>query len=275
MSRQEILDAVKVRQSELTIISDRLEKSIAKREQGILIRSKVRGITRYYLRQEKESARSYIGQEKKDVLADIAQRQFEEKLLASTKEEMLILKDFLVKITRFDSCHTSKTICDELPEDIRGLVKTNMDYYDDYVHRWKSARYYRAKKTDHHIYDTLAGEKVRSKSEALIADRLYAAGVPYRYEQKLVLESEVPGPESDWTYYPDFTLLNKRTRKEYYWEHLGKMGDPSYCKENLAKLHTYMMHGIIQGKNLILSFESADRPLSTSDVNTLIKEFLL
>ena len=119
--------------------------------------------------------------------------------------------------------------------------------------RWRKARFSRGRVTENHIYDTLAKEKVRSKSEALIADRLFNAGIPYRYEQRLEFDSDVPGLEDMHAYYPDFTILDKRTRKIIYWEHLGKLGDPSYCRDNLTKLHDYMRHGIIQGKNLILT----------------------
>ncbi|MFQ6929598.1 MAG: hypothetical protein ACLRR3_00115 [Eubacterium sp.] len=30
---------------------------------------------------------------------------------------------------------------------------------------------------------------------------------------------------------PDFTVLNKRTRHEYVWEHFGMMDDSIYVKE--------------------------------------------
>ena len=51
-------------------------------------------------------------------------------------------------------------------------------------------------------------EIVRSKSEKIIADKLKLLGIPYIYEKPLQLGKIVK--------YPDFTALNKRTRKEYY-----------------------------------------------------------
>ncbi len=51
-------------------------------------------------------------------------------------------------------------------------------------------------------------EKVRSKSEAFIADTLYEFGIPYRYEYLVrMVNGELR--------YPDFTLLKVRTEKRY------------------------------------------------------------
>jgi len=65
---------------------------------------------------------------------------------------------------------------------------------------------------------TAKGERVRSKSEIIIADSLMRAGVPYRYEFPIILNGY-------GKIYPDFTVLNVGLRKELYWEHLGMMDD--------------------------------------------------
>lgn len=71
------------------------------------------------------------------------------------------------------------------------------------------------------IFQTARGEKVRSKSEVMIADTLQRFGVPYKYEYPLKLRK--------FTAYPDFYCLNLRTRKEYYWEHFGMMDNVEYA----------------------------------------------
>ena len=142
---------------------------------------------------------------------------------------------------------------------------------DGFAKKWLDAKYYRAKRSEGHIYETLNKDMVRSKSEVIIADRLYNAGIPYHYEQRLDLEDE---HFNTIKYYPDFTILNKRTREIYYWEHLGNLGDPDYCFKNLTKLEHYSDNEILLGKNLILTFESQNKPLYTANVDRLIKEFL-
>ena len=110
-------------------------------------------------------------------------------------------------------------------------------------------------------------EIVRSKSEKIIADKLKLLGIPYIYEKPLQLGKIVK--------YPDFTALNKRTRKEYYWEHMGLMDQPDYFKNVLAKLKIYMQNGIWVGKNLILTYVSMEHPLDVSMVEQMIFEYLL
>lgn len=58
---------------------------------------------------------------------------------------------------------------------------------------------------------TAKGEKVRSKSEVIIADVLSREGIPYRYEYPLYLKGI-------GKVHPDFTVLNVKQRKEIYWE---------------------------------------------------------
>ena len=63
------------------------------------------------------------------------------------------------------------------------------------------------------IHTTLAGHKVRSKSEVIIANLLYTNHIPYRYEAALAL--------NELTVYPDFTILHPTTQQFFYWEHFG------------------------------------------------------
>ena len=77
------------------------------------------------------------------------------------------------------------------------------------------------------------------------------------------------------TFHADFLCLNLRTRQEFYWEHCGKMDDPEYSSNLTARISEYLKKGIIPGKNLILSMETADIPLNTKDVERMIEVFLI
>ena len=71
------------------------------------------------------------------------------------------------------------------------------------------------------IHRTERGDLVRSKSELVIADKLYARGIDYAYEQPLVLPN-------GRTRYPDFTIADHARGVAFYWEHLGMLDDPGY-----------------------------------------------
>ena len=81
------------------------------------------------------------------------------------------------------------------------------------------------------------GERVRSKSEKILADYFYRQGIPYKYECPLYLKGfrQV---------YPDFTFLSRRTGKEIYWEHHGRLDDPLYAQNMVKKLQAYEKNGI-------------------------------
>lgn len=112
------------------------------------------------------------------------------------------------------------------------------------------------------------GECVRSKSEKILADKLYMMQIPYSYEVPLYLQG--------YGYIkPDFTVLNKRTRKEYYWEHLGMMDDKDYCEKAVKKIESLEKNGIFPGENLILTYETKEHPLNIKIVEKFIEKYLV
>jgi len=103
---------------------------------------------------------------------------------------------------------------------------------------------------------------VRSKSEVIIADALYDAGIPYRYEWERVFGGV--------RYVPDFTLLRPYDRREIIWEHFGMMDDEDYRRSTHIKLGVYMRHGYTPGDNFIATYESLENPLDPREVRFLV-----
>lgn len=112
------------------------------------------------------------------------------------------------------------------------------------------------------------GERVRSKSEKILADYFYRRGIPYKYEKPLYLKHF-------GTVYPDFTFLSKRTRKEIYWEHDGRMDDPVYAQSAVRKIQAYEENDIYPGEQLILTFETEKQVLNTREIERLVRRYLL
>jgi len=108
------------------------------------------------------------------------------------------------------------------------------------------------------------GERVRSKSEKMIADKLFQLGIPYKYEAPLILEPI-------GRVYPDFTILNKASRKEIYWEHLGMMDNPEYAEKAVRKINTYESNGKLLGRDVILTFETMRYPLDMRRVEEMLR----
>ena len=84
------------------------------------------------------------------------------------------------------------------------------------------------------IYKTADGNYVRSKSEVIISDLLFKEGIVYKYEERLEYE---PGKYIC----PDFTLYLK-DGKQFYWEHVGMLGNEKYTDSWANKVDIYNLH---------------------------------
>jgi ATP-dependent exoDNAse (exonuclease V) alpha subunit len=88
-----------------------------------------------------------------------------------------------------------------------------------------------------HVHRTRNGELVRSKSEVIVADTLYALGIEYGYEVELAMPDKTRR-------LPDFTI-RASNHKPVYWEHLGMLDRPGYAADWKAKQQWYAAHGIL------------------------------
>ena len=96
----------------------------------------------------------------------------------------------------------------------------------------------------------------------MIADALYRAGIAYRYECPL----ELGGRQI----HPDFTIMRASDRKEIYWEHLGMMDDPDYCRNAIQRIRLYEANDINPGKELVFTMETSFMPVNLMVINRII-----
>ena len=97
---------------------------------------------------------------------------------------------------------------------------------------------------------TSRGERVRTKSEVLIAETLYKYNVPFRYEDM-----------SDYVWLgviPDFTFRD-RYKRLFYLEYCGMMDNEDYVNKFLYKRSKYEDNGIYEWKNIIYVFEKKNQ----------------
>lgn len=117
------------------------------------------------------------------------------------------------------------------------------------------------------IHKTGSGHVVRSKSEALIDTCLYKSKIPFRYECALRL--------GESTVFPDFTIRHPKTGEVYYWEHFGRADDLGYVRNTCNKLQLYMYNGIVPGIQLITTYETKEKPLSSEEIEKIISHYFL
>jgi len=116
------------------------------------------------------------------------------------------------------------------------------------------------------IHITLAGERVRSKSEVIVADSLSRANIKYEYEKKLMFDDGV-------TLLPDFTI--KHNGETIYWEHLGMLGDYGYRKSWERKEQIYAEHGITVENGLLkISRDDLSGAINSPQIQSLIETII-
>ncbi len=160
----------------------------------------------------------------------------------------------------------SKSETFSVKEGFRELLDAaNLDLVE-YSKQWEMAPYKKSTyKSEFCKHETLKGDLVRSKAEALIADSLFRASIPYRYDQEMQFGSTI--------ICPDFVILSKG--QEILWEHMGLLTKEDYSRTNMSKISTYLAYGFFPGDNLLISSESEDRPLNACTVERVINCFLL
>ena len=209
---------------------------------------------------------TYLPRKDRDIAAALAQKDYDTKLLAALMKQQKALERFLKD---YDP-DVAMNVYEKLSKTRKGLISKHFLTDEEYVEQWLSVSYEHMgfDENDPEFY-TPKGERVRSKSEILIADALIRNNIPYRYEYPVY--NEVGRPIG----VPDFNCLNVRQRKDYYWEHLGKLGDANYANRNVSKLERYTLSEGFDASRLILTFETNEHPLNTRVIEEMIRHYLL
>lgn len=181
------------------------------------------------------------------------------------KKELRIIEQMIQN----EKKHSLASHYESLSEARKNLVKPFVLSNDEFARRWQEQKYEGKpfEEDDRHII-TRRGERVRSKSEKIIADTLFARGIPYRYECPLKLDAY-------GTVFPDFTALNVRKRKIYFLEHFGMIDDADYLNIAIKKIESYQRSGIYPGDNLLITYETRKKTLDTRLLDGMIDRFLL
>ena len=155
---------------------------------------------------------------------------------------------------------------DTYPQKVKQLIKPLHLPSEEYCSQWEKVSY-KGRSFDNTttVYISDKGERVRSKSELIIANALFHSKIPYRYEFPLHIKSF-------GDFYPDFLCLNPHTGCEILWEHFGLMDNEDYRNKAISKLAKYSEAGFVPGRNFIYTMETTKTPLNSWFVKRVIQE---
>lgn len=232
---------------------------------GTLRLSKSNESIQYYrcMPKEKKNGR-YIPKENGELIHQLAQKSYAEKILRLAERRLSQIQ----RITRDYEDDEIEQIFLHEHKERQKLIEPVEPIWEQQLEQWIGQEY-KGKEFQEGtpLILTENGERVRSKSEKILADYFYRNKIPYKYECPLYLKHF-------GTVYPDFTFFPKKLRKELYWEHNGKMDDPVYAQNAVRKIQAYEENNLYPGERLILTFETEKMVLNTQKVEKLVYKYL-
>lgn len=207
----------------------------------------------------------YIKKEQIELARKLAQKEYDFKIITALKKQIRILENYQ-KGYDPDVC---LSVYEHMPQAKKLLVMPYTLPNPAFVNQWYDQHPYSQNPFPiENGFTTDHGETVRSKSEKIIADKLFHKKIPYRYEAPLVLDNSR-------IIYPDFSLLNIRTRRTIYFEHFGMMDNPEYCRKALEKIEFYEKNGLHVGESFLYTMESSLKGINTQLLDSILNRHLL
>ena len=199
-----------------------------------------------------------------DLTRQLARKKYLEKFIPQLSKETDRLQKFIAGRSDVDPA--------QIIDSMKGVYSTLPEEYFFGGHirdteKWAQAPYHMSNyKPDEKKQTTSRGLHVRSKSELLIAEKLYEFNIPFRYEEVIMIAGR--------QYAPDFKIL-KKSGKLVYWEHLGLMENQDYRYKNKVKLTIYERAGIMPWRNLIVTYDEYDGGINLAVIESEIRSKLL
>ena len=254
------------RKSALIKIIAECKAKIEKAPPGSLLISTSHGIPYYYQKQP-DSVRKLISPSTQSpLIANLARKEYYSKIKHEAESELKAVNKLLSIKNRqtipkvYENLHPEKKKFVNQCEETREASLEKWLSMPEPDHEPESGKYY---------IPTKRGELVRSMNEYKIANALFDAGIPYKYEFPY---KALNGK----TLRPDFYVHNINTDQTYFWEHFGMMNNPQYVLNSfLYKITLYEAGGIILGKNLIATFSGGEYELSEEAISDLIQTYLM
>ncbi len=262
-----LYDSLLKRESELKEAKKHLQKRLINKNIGyIKVKNKGSYHQYYYLKDAFSDKPLYIKEKDRSFAHSLIQQEYDELALVEVLKELSSIRSMLNNYSPRKLINIFQKFGPIKQKIIVPLILSDHDY----IKKWKEEDYAPLPfaEDDTSNFFTAEGERVRSKSEVMIADALSRHNIPYKYERPLTF------PDGTG-YRPDFVCLNVRQRKEFIWEHFGMMADETYNTGALRKIEKYEANNYFPGINFISTFESSKVPLSTRNIEKLICTYLL
>ncbi len=208
--------------------------------------------------------RKPLSKKEPDKAMALSRRKYLELTIREDEEDLAICNSLMEESKSTDSV---SALFNKYPEMDR-LHKAFMEEKHKDWDAWGMADYERDRVFEESArYMSDKGDWVRSKAELAIANWLFARGISYRYEPRMVANGNV--------YYPDFLIMHPQTGREYILEYFGLCSNDEYLEHNAKKLKDYAKAGILINRTLLVASESEDEPMDYERLTDMLTYFFL
>lgn len=232
------------------------------------------GREQYYIKKPGEKRRYLSKKKDANLILQLGDKRYIIIALKNLEENLEAIAEFLKKANgnigvyladqlEMKGIHTTGKTC--LSAKKKQLNWIEARKWEKMLDRKRNAKFYEKFK-DWEIFETLAGDKVRSKGEGLIADILFTNNIAYAYETRLEFGNEHK--------YSDFVIYDPYTDREIIYEHFGRMDKNDYIYDTVRKLLLYLEHGLRPGIDFIFTFETKTKPLTTKKICEVVSEHI-
>ena len=257
-------ELLEIEKNRLIRIKSVVDNRLIEVPEGVLRISTSNNCTQFKQCVEAKKKLIYIKKDNQQLAYRLAQKSYDQKIQKLVDRRLKQLN----KLTEEYEDTEIEEIYDKLHPIRKALIQPVEIPWEQRLAEWKNTPYVGKGFASGmpEIYSK-KGERVRSKSEKIIADIFCDLGIEYKYECPLKLKGV-------GIVYPDFTILRKRDGKEIYWEHDGRMDDPKYAEKAVRKINSYIANGYFPGDNLIVSFESSGNVLNDRIIKSMISKYI-
>ena len=209
MEYKDMLNALYARHNLITSLADTIEKKLKSFPSG---RIEIKHIgNKYYYYYVTGNTKTQLLDADNKLIYELIQKNYLEKVIKAARKELTVIDG----VKHHYPETVVEDIYDSLSQERQKYTKPIIPSYEQFLNEWQNRPFEPKQiKEGTPVFETMRGEHVRSKSEQLIADRLFVNGIPYKYECPLKVGNKI--------IHPDFTILRKSDRMRFIMNILAK-----------------------------------------------------
>ena len=222
----------------------------------------------YFVKRPGSKSYSYLGPANNRVVERVREARFLEEAISRIDRDIALLNSLIEGFLPFDP----GSINEALPATYKCEVPPVSKLYEYESKKWLASRLEFQKRFPENYpekkkHTTSDGVSVKTVSEALLYERLKAAGLAPIYELPFLPNDHGPA------LYPDITVLSPIDMKtEIIIEYVGRMDLSDYRGDFARRIGRYLDSGYTPGVNLFFVFSKNDGYIDSTQITKVISD---